>query len=933
MLQQLIEPAVALGVGKSWGNYAGKPWPGKVLSRQAQTSSARRSRIQASQRFRTQLHSKAKKTSCAPILKSVKTIGQSCTIITMAGVKRPFASLSEPDVVARTKSNYKLIHHQQKGSSTPPSRAASPDLEPLSNSVSEFRQDATLVLVGVRGSGKSTLAVIASTALSRTVIDLEAAFQRANGITSSSYRKSHGTESCQQQQAEILGNLLKKNPTGRILVCSWMGRHVQLLLRNFASTNPVVHISRDASAIKSHLNLDNERKVESLITVATIFFRTCTNLEFYNITEQSPHIVEASSPDDVFIPSLALKHAEKHFTKFLSLVYPVGTIPFVDSAFPLASIPLEERQFTYIIPLPINHILSRKFDIEEAVCGADAVEVTIDFAKPDASGDSRTTNSTLAADITKAVAIVRRTTVLPIICHLRVGEAAEPAAWGTYRQLMAHVLKLAPEMVTIDLRLESDDMRTLLKGRRRSRVVGCRETTVSSEAWSSHYWKALYGKAVGVCCDSARFSRPASSVQDNVEVAHFRATLAMLPDRKIPVAAYNSGPLGRTSACFNSSLTAASAAAISEMPYGTDDNTAVTPMQATKALFASFVYEPMKLYVFGAKVDYSMSPIMHNSALISYGMPHEYRPHSCSSLSSIQHLIRAPCFGGASVGLPFKVEAISLTDSLSRHARAIGAVNTLIPIRHLNDDGSVPRGSALFNNMNRTGKVRAFYGENTDWVGIKACIQSGLSPANAVRPTTCGVIIGAGGMARAAIYAMLQIGVRNIVVCNRTLANAEKVVAHFQNLFEKDTDLLINGTEVRFHILKTRDDPWPADYRAPTILISCIPTHQIGDEPAPSFTAPEPWLASPTGGVVFELGYKTLDTPLLQQARMAASKGWVAMDGLDLLPEQGFAQFELFTGRRAPRGLMRRALFQHYKDESGSPFIPGLRRRMQMMAR
>ncbi|KAM3426005.1 hypothetical protein NHJ13734_009735 [Beauveria thailandica] len=96
--------------------------------------------------------------------------------------------------------------------------------------------------------------------------------------------------------------------------------------------------------------------------------------------------------------------------------------------------------------------------------------------------------------------------------------------------------------------------------------------------------------------------------------------------------------------------------------------------------------------------------------------------------------------------------------------------------------------------MNRAGEVRAFYGENTDWVGIKACIQSGLSPAN-----------------------------------------AEKVVAHFQNLLKRDTDLLINGTEVRFHILKTRDDPWPADYRAPTILISCIPTHQIGDEPAPNF--------------------------------------------------------------------------------------------------
>lgn len=847
----------------------------------------------------------------------------------MAGVKRALAAelLSDaPD-------------HPPRPSSTPDSPLISPPPPPPRPPVARvqipsFAPDASLALVGVRGAGKSTLAVMAAAALKRPIVDLETALQRATGSSSAALRKARGTVECQAAQARVLDDVLRQNLTGAIIVCSWMERRVQTLLSRFAATNPVVHVTRSLDAIRDHLKIADRARARSLLSMSRLFFRTCTNLEFFNVSGPPP---PDDQPDDAPCaaapPYLTLKQTERHFLKFLSLVYPAGTIPFFESALPLAGIPPEQRCFTYALSVDMADVLLGCCEWHDSVVGVDAVQIFVNslvVALPGSGAAPASLATAVANDVSEAVAVVRRNTMLPILLHIKLPEESADELLPVYLDLVSHALCLAPEMLTVDLRLDGLDIARIVSAKRRSKLVGSYFTSTDTQPWDSPAWAAWYDKAHRLGCDMVRLVRRGTAADDNFAVARLRAKAWSADGRGIPLIAYNSGPLGRHSACLNPVLSLVAARPVVETDSRRAPYPYITAREATHALYASFVYDPMKLYVLGTNVDYSMSPVMHNAALAACGIPHRYEPFASPSLSGVRRLLQDPHFGGASIILPFKVEAITLTHSLSPHAQAIGAVNTLIPVRELLPDGSVPVGAALFRGVSRAGPVRALYGENTDWVGIRACIRRGLSPANAVRPTTCGLVVGAGGMARAAVYAMLQVGVKNIAIYNRTVAHAESMAAHFRRLLDRrGLELLGDGAETRFRILPALDTPWPADLRLPSIIVSCIPSHAVGDAPSPDFCLPEAWLGHATGGVVFELGYMTLDTPLLAQARAAAPRGWVALDGLDLLPEQGFAQFELFTGRRAPRRVMRRAVLESYTDEHGRSHSAELRRRLR----
>jgi shikimate 5-dehydrogenase/shikimate kinase len=903
------------------------------------------------------------------------------------GTKRTFATLREDESTPPS------------ARSSPRSRGLTP--APYWSSTDcrrTFDSRASIVLVGIPGVGKSTLSLMAAAACQRRVVDIENLFHQATGRSMTEYQKQFGGSNRNLRHAEVLRNALQTFETGAIIVCNGTYRldaKSQAILHDFAKSHPVIHVLRDSRSVHQYLDTAEESKLQHVLAVSIPTFRRCSNYEFYNLdeTRTTHHSVIPAHLSS--IPAfLTLKRAERTFFKFLSLILSSqntrnkiqsATPPLEPGHFPLSYLATEQRSYTCAVQVLLSDIVLEEIDIEELEFGCDAFELVVE---PEELTLDR------AEDIAKSIFKVRRSTVIPLIFHVlpvdvgmvsrrknesytstsqSVGAHAPGAVHNphappisspdtpenlshsypsvykkseytkaSYLANVRHGLRMAPEFATVDLTMDEDVITAIISCRGSTKIIGHLH---SARDWYHPFWIEKYDMAMQLGCSVVRFTRPAKFMDDNAAIQSFRNTIFAKRTR-IPLICYNTGRAGRRSACFNQVLTPVIPEAL--MKDSTDfeervqhnpETSWLTVQEATHILYASFTYDPMEFYILGASAGYSLSPAMHNAAYRTCGMPHRFdRIQNVTLEDKLGELLRKSNFGGTAIGQPFKVPAIALAHSVSRHARAIGAINTLIPVRHLNDDGTVPDADdvALFQERNQAGPIKALYGDNTDWIGIRSCIRRSLSPANAVIPTTCALVIGAGGMARAAVYALLQLGVKNMVIFNRTHNNAQKLVTHFDQLTSNPSAAklfpsFVQVSQPTFQILQSREEPWPEHLRAPTIIVSCIPTDPVGDNPSPQFTLPEHWMQSPTGGVVIELTYRTLNTPLMQQIRGEAYASWICMDGLDLLPEQGFAQFELFTGKRAPRKIMREEVLSCWTDEQGQSNPNMVRTRLEAM--
>ena len=261
---------------------------------------------------------------------------------------------------------------------------------------------------------------------------------------------------------------------------------------------------------------------------------------------------------------------------------------------------------------------------------------------------------------------------------------------------------------------------------------------------------------------------------------------------------------------------------------------------------------------------HSGSPALHNAAFAALGLNWAYVPLPVAPERVGEALrgLRALGLRGANVTVPHKQAVMPFLDSLSDAARTIGAVNTIV----VEDDGRL-------------------VGDNTDARGFAADLAAhGVEAAGRTV-----AVVGAGGAARAVLYALLHGGAAQVTVLNRNLERAAALIAQFA----ADTH---NSTLVAC--------AFPDGIRAAATADLVINCTSLGMSPNIEGL---PWDAGVQlwpGQVVYDLVYNPSQTRLRQ---WATAQGAQAVGGLGMLVWQGALAFQLWTDEEAPVAVMRAA--------------------------
>ncbi|HEX9384932.1 MAG TPA: shikimate dehydrogenase [Anaerolineales bacterium] len=274
----------------------------------------------------------------------------------------------------------------------------------------------------------------------------------------------------------------------------------------------------------------------------------------------------------------------------------------------------------------------------------------------------------------------------------------------------------------------------------------------------------------------------------------------------------------------------------------------------------------IRLGLIGFPLSHSLSPKIHTAALQSCGLEGDYslfpiHPDDKQSLKDLLFRVRSGEIHGLNVTIPYKQNVIPFLDELTPTAKSIGAVNTIY----------------LHNNR--------LIGDNTDAQGFLLDLKKFLTTETQRHGDLNALVLGAGGSARAVVYALVNDG-WDVTIAARRMEQSQELALQFrkanaiefnpQTFQRSNLQLIVNTTPVGM-TPNIDGSPWPEN------------------------------LPFPKNAAIYDLVYNPRETKLVRDARC---QGLNATTGLGMLIEQAALSFEIWTGYKPPREVMFEAVDQ-----------------------
>jgi shikimate dehydrogenase len=264
---------------------------------------------------------------------------------------------------------------------------------------------------------------------------------------------------------------------------------------------------------------------------------------------------------------------------------------------------------------------------------------------------------------------------------------------------------------------------------------------------------------------------------------------------------------------------------------------------------------PKQVVLIGHPVAQSLSGVLQQGLFDELGIDAQYelRDTLLIDLPDVIASLRGDEYLGANVAYPYKDRVLTMVDRLAEEAHATGAIDTI------------------------TREATRLVGHNTDVVGFRVALDALVGRQK--MPKTA-VILGAGGGARAAVYALITGGFQRVVVFNRHLHRAEGLVRHFAR----------SAAHMELRALPWHESVIEAELAKTKVLINASNSPDAGN------VSPIPAELLPPELMVLDLTYVPRETRLLRDA--AAASAVSALNGDLMLIHQTAAAFGLWTGRK-----------------------------------